>query len=91
VLSTCAWDNEASAYLLHEGVRDGHARELGTAPVRPLLAVTTQPRDLGQVQVELLDEPVDGIARLVCQDLDEIVAGQLSRRLFGVSEAARQS
>jgi hypothetical protein len=53
--------------------------------------VTTQPRDLGQVQVELLDEPVDGIARLVCQDLDEIVAGQLSRRLFGVSEAARQS
>ena len=57
--------------------------------MRPLLAVTAQSRNLGQIQVKLLDEPVDGVARLVRENLDQVIAGEISCGLFGVGEARR--
>ena len=55
--------------------------------MRPLFTVSTQSRNLGQIQVEALDEPVDGISRSVGEDLDEIVTSQFSRRLLGIGKA----
>jgi hypothetical protein len=51
------------------------------------LRVTTETRDLGEVEVEALNEPVDGVTRLVGEDLDEVVTGELTGRLLGVGEA----
>jgi len=63
---------------------------LRATSVRPLLAVSTQSRDLGQVEVETLDQPVDGISRSVGKHLDQVVSCEFSRRLFGVGEAGRE-
>ena len=76
--------------LLHQRIRNGHTGELGTAAVRALLRVPAEARDLGQVEAEALDEPVDGVARLVGEDFDEVVSGQFACGFLGVGKAAYQ-
>lgn len=79
--------NHALTHLFHQSVRDGHTRELCAASMSSLLTVPTQSRDLGEVQVEALDEPVDGISRSVRKHLDEIVTGEFTGRLLGIGKA----
>jgi hypothetical protein len=43
------------------------------------LRVTAKARDLGEVEAELVLEPVDGIAGAASEDLDEVVACELAR------------
>ena len=77
----------ATTCLFHESIGDGHSGELLSTPVSSLLAVSTESGDLGEVEVESLGEPVDGISGSVGQDLDEIVSSEFTSRFFGVGEA----
>ncbi len=52
-----------------------------------LLAVPTETGDLAEIEVELLDEPVDGVAGFVGEDLDQVVSGEITGGLLGVGEA----
>ncbi len=72
--------------LLHLSVGDGHTRELGTATVGTGLRVTAETRDLAEVEIEAVHEPVDGLAGLAGEHLDEVVAGKVTSRLLGVLE-----
>jgi hypothetical protein len=55
------------------------------------LGVATETRDLGEVKAEALNEPVDGVARAVGEDVDEVVASKVTGRLLGVGEAEKVS
>jgi len=46
--------------------------------MRPLLAVPTQTRNLAEIEVELLNKPVDGIARFVGEDFDQVVSSEFT-------------
>jgi hypothetical protein len=50
------------------------------------LGVTTETRDLGKIQAELVLEPVDGVSGLVGEDANQVVAGQITGRFLGVVE-----
>ena len=63
---------------LELGIGDDHSRELGTAAVSAGLGVTTKTSDFGEVEGELVLEPVDGVAGLAGQDLDERIAGEIA-------------
>lgn len=67
-----------TTYLFHECVCNGHSRELRSTPMRPLLAVPTQTRNLAEIEVELLNKPVDGIARFVGEDFDQVVSSEFT-------------
>merc|ERR1719217_63693 len=54
---------------LHQRVRDRHPREALRATVRALLRVTAETSNQRQVQVELLDEPLNARTRLVAHHL----------------------
>jgi hypothetical protein len=54
----------------------------------PLLAMSTQSRNLAEVKGKLLGEPVDRVTRFVGEDLDEVVTGQFTCRLLGVCKAS---
>merc|ERR1719473_1655397 len=54
---------------LHERVRDRHPREALSATVRALLRVTAETSNQRQVEVELLDEPLNARAGLVAHHL----------------------
>lgn len=84
-------ETQTRTHLLHQSISNRHTGELLSAAMRPLFAMSTQPRNLGEVEVELLHEPVDRIAGLVGQDVDEVVPSQLARGLFGVGEAGAVS
>jgi hypothetical protein len=90
-LSTVGLGNGNVLELLHESVGDGHTGELGTTTVGALLRVATKTRDLGEVKVEALNEPVDGVTRTVGEDVDQVVTGELTSRLLGVGKAAAVS
>jgi hypothetical protein len=49
--------------------------------------VAAETGDLGEVEAEALDEPVDGVTRAVREDVDQVITGQLTGRLLGVREA----
>jgi len=55
-----------------------HAGELSIATVGSWLAVTTEPSDLGKVELELVLQPVDSISGTAGQDGDKIVAGEVT-------------
>lgn len=70
---------------LHQGVGDGHARELGiVATVGTGLRVTTETGDEGEVKVEDILEPLNGSGGLVGEDLDEVGPGLVTGRLESV-------
>jgi hypothetical protein len=48
--------------------------------------VTAETRDLAEVEIEAVHEPVDGLAGLAGEHLDEVVAGKVTSRLLGVLE-----
>lgn len=48
--------------------------------MRAGLGVATKTRDLGEIELELLLQPVDGIARAVGKDVDKVV----SRKVAGL-------
>lgn len=72
--------------LLHKSVGDGHTGELGTSTVGTHLRVTTETRDLGKVEVEVVDEPVDGVTGAVGENLDEVVTSKVTGGLLGVGK-----
>jgi hypothetical protein len=55
-----------------------HAGELRITTMCAGLAVTTKTGDLGKVEVELVLEPVHGVARTASKDLDEVVTSKLT-------------
>ena len=61
--------------LLHQRISDGHSRKLRSTAVSPLLTVSAETRDLAEIEVESVDEPIDRVARLVGKDFDQIVSG----------------
>lgn len=65
-------------HLLHQGIGDGHTRELGATSMRPLFTMSSQSRDLAKVKVESLDEPVDCISRFVGKDLDQVISSEFT-------------
>lgn len=80
------------------GARDGEPRELGRTAVRARHAVATQAGNEGEVEAELVDEPVDGGARLVGEDLSREIskvsvsgaAGSKSRRRGSCTQPERR-
>jgi hypothetical protein len=76
--------------LFHQGVGDGHSRELSATSVCSLFTMSTQSGDLAEIEVESFSEPVDGITGFVGEDLDEVVSGEFSRRFLGIGKAGRQ-
>jgi len=59
---------------LELGVCDDHTGELSATAVCALLRVTAETGDEGEVEVELVLEPVDGVCRATCEDLNKVVA-----------------
>ncbi len=70
--------------LLHLCVGDGHTGELSATTVSTGLRVTTETRNLGEVELETVHEPVDGLTRLAGQDLDQVITGKVTGRLLCV-------
>ncbi len=64
--------------LLHQSISNSHSGELSSSTMSSLLTVPAQPRDLAEVKLELLSEPVDSITRSVCEDLDQIISGEFT-------------
>lgn len=62
---------------LHLRVRDDHAGELRAAAVRPGTRLAAEARDLGEVEPEAIDEPVDGVGGAPREHADEVVAREL--------------
>lgn len=71
---------------LHLRVRDDHARELRAAAVRPGTRLAAEARDLGEVEPEAVDEPVDGVGGAPREHADEVVARELLGGPLGVLE-----
>lgn len=46
---------EVAAHLFHQGVSDGHTRELGTSSMCSFLRVPTQSRDFREIKIESLN------------------------------------
>jgi len=69
---------------LDQGIGYGHAREALGATVRAGHGVTAEARDEGQVQVELLDEPIDVETAVAAEHLDELrLLGTALQRVVG--------
>ena len=67
---------------LHQRVRDGHARELLLAAVRAGLRVAAEAGHEGEVELEVVLEPLDARAGLVAQHLGEVLtAGAATERV----------
>ena len=62
----------------HLGVGDDHARELSVATVCSGMGLATETSDLGEVEGELVLEPVDGIAGLTGENADKVVACEVT-------------
>jgi hypothetical protein len=73
-------------YALELGVGDDHTRELSTTAVCALLRVTAEAGDEGEVEIELVLEPVDGVCGATSKDLDEVVACEVFCRFLRVVE-----
>lgn len=71
---------------LHLRVRDDHTRELRAAAVRPGTRLAAEARDLGEVEPEAVDEPVDGVGGAAREHADEVVARELLGGPLGVLE-----
>lgn len=71
---------------LHLRVRDDHTRELRAAAVRPGTRLAAEARDLGEVEPEAVDEPVDGVGGAPGEHADEVVARELLGGALGVLE-----
>lgn len=71
---------------LHLRVRDDHAGELRAAAVCPGTRLAAEARDLGEVEPEAADEPVDGVGGAAGEHADEVVARELLRGALGVLE-----
>lgn len=69
---------------LHERIGDGHAGHLFLATVGAGEGVATETRDEGQIQLELVLQPLDSRGRATSEDLDEIGAEHVTGRLGGV-------
>lgn len=48
--------------------------------------MATETGNLGEIEAKLVLEPVDGVTRATGEDADEVVTGEVARRLFGVLE-----
>ncbi|KAI6760657.1 hypothetical protein HG530_009517 [Fusarium avenaceum] len=69
---------------LHQGVGDGHTRELGIVSSVGGKLNIPETRDEGEVEVELVLEPLNGGGGLVSQDLDEVRTSLVTGRLEGI-------
>jgi hypothetical protein len=58
--------NGTKTDLLHQSIGDGHTRELSPTSMGSLFTMSSQSRDLAEIKVESLYQPVDCISRLVC-------------------------
>ena len=71
---------------LELSVCDDHTGELSATAVCALLRVTAKTGDEGEVEVELILEPVDGVCGATGEDLDEVVACEVFCGFLGVFE-----
>ena len=62
----------------HLGVGDDHARELSVATVCSGMRVATEASDLGEVEGELILEPVNGVAGLTSENADKVIACEVT-------------
>lgn len=62
----------------HLGVGNDHTRELGISTVCTGVGVTTKTGDLGEVESELVLQPVDRVTRATSEDGDQIIASKLT-------------
>ncbi len=62
----------------HQVIEIYHSRELSASTMRTWLAVSAKTGNLGQVELELVLQPVDCITRTTSKYTNQIITGEFS-------------